>query len=57
MTNYNELSELDKAWADVYWTFQEEAFDLTDDHIGHYTTPVPLLPTQYLESYEGDLYA
>ena len=57
MTNYNELSELDKAWADVYWTFDEYAFDLSDDHIGHYTTPAPLLPTHYLESYEGVLYA
>lgn len=49
--SYSELSELDKAWADIYWTFQEEAFDLTDNHIGRYTTPVPFSNTKYFEIY------
>lgn len=45
--SYSELSELDKAWADIYWTFQENAFDLTDDHIGK--TTFPFSNTKYFE--------
>ena len=46
MTN-NELTELDKAWADVYWTFEDNAFDMSGDHIGKYTAPVPFANTKY----------
>lgn len=49
--NYSTLTELDKAWADIYWTFQEEAFDLTDNHIGRYTCPVPFSNLKYFETY------
>ena len=45
------MNEIDKAWADVYWTFQEEAFDLSDNHIGRYTCPVPFSNAKYFESY------
>ena len=47
------LSELDKAWADIYWTFAEDdmAFDLTDNHIGRYTAPVPFSNSKYFEVY------
>ena len=45
------LTDLDKAWADIYWTFQEEAFDLTDNHIGRYTAPIPFSNDKYFETY------
>lgn len=45
------MNELDKAWADIYWTFQENAFDLSDDHIGRYTAPVPFSNEKYFEVY------
>lgn len=49
--SYSELSELDKAWADIYWTLQENAFDLTDNHIGIYTEPVPFSNAKYFDTY------
>lgn len=45
------MTELDQAWADIYWTFNENAFDLSDDHIGRYTAPVPFANTKYFEVY------
>jgi hypothetical protein len=45
------MTELDKAWADIYWTFQENAFDISDDHIGRYTAPVPFSNAKYFEVY------
>lgn len=45
------MSELELAWADIYCTFQENAFDLTYDHIGIYTCPVPYSNTKYLIPY------
>ena len=45
------MTELDKAWADIYWTFDDEAFDYSDNHIGAVTAPVPFSNTKYFESY------
>ena len=45
--NYSTLSDLDKAWSDIYWTFDENAFDISDDHIGRYTAPVPFSNAKY----------
>ena len=47
----NTMTELDKAWADIYWTFDENAFDLSDDHIGIYTEPVPFSNAKYFDTY------
>ena len=51
MKDYSTLSELDKAWADIYWTFEENAFDLSDNHIGQTTAPVPFSNAKYFEVY------
>ena len=51
MNTYTTLSELDKAWADIYWTFDENAFDESDNHIGIYTEPIPFSNTKYFETY------
>lgn len=47
------MSELDKAWADIYWTFAHDdmAFDLSDNHIGQTTCPVPFSNSKYFETY------
>ena len=47
----NMLSDLDKAWSDIYWTFSENAFDISDDHIGRYPAPGPLSTTNYFQVY------
>ena len=43
------MNQLDAAWADIYWTFDENAFDLSDNHIGKTTYPVPLSNPIYFE--------
>ena len=45
------MNELDKAWADIYWTFDENAFDLSDNHIGQSTCPVPFANDMYFETW------
>ena len=47
----NTMTELDKAWADIYWTFSDNAFDLSDNHIGQTTAPVPFSNAKYFTTY------
>ena len=45
------MNTLDTAWADVYWTFPDNAFDYSDIHIAISTVPVPFSNTKYFSNH------